>query len=58
MHAKSPGTPIRISVTAKDVKYGPVMNWLNPLNIPQTKRKQSTLAPLNKTKISISSPGR
>lgn len=45
MHAKSPGTPIRISVTTKDVKYGHLMNWLNPLNILKEANKEKTKQP-------------
>lgn len=45
MHAKSPGTPIRISVTTKDVKYEHLMSWLNPLNIPKDANKEKTKHP-------------
>lgn len=45
IHAKSPGTPIRISLTAKDMKYGHLMNWLNPVNIPIDTNKGKTKHP-------------
>lgn len=58
IHARSPDTPFRILVKAKDMNYGHLMDQLIPLNIPKEANKGKTKPQRNKTKVSISSPRR
>jgi len=36
---RSPGSIFRVVVTAEDMKYGHLMHWLIPLNVPKEENK-------------------